>query len=403
MRIVQINAVSGVGSTGNIVEAIHNELTLQSDESFVFWATRTISHDARHFRVGSTFDHKIHAFSRRVFNDQGFHSKLATRLACKKIRDLHPDVVHLHNLHSNYIHLPTLLNFLAKERIAVLVTIHDCWFFTGGCTHFKGIGCEQWKKSCANCPVKGLNLRANILFDRKLELFHSLPFLAVNGVSEWTTRAARESAILSHANLYETIYNWVGKSFNEPVNNIDMENVKRKYNIPLIGKIILGVSQGWSDSKGLKEFFAIADNLEREDFHVVLVGNHTSAPAHDNITYVNYTENQRELICLYTLADVFVNPSKYETFGLTTAEAMACGTPIVAYNNTGAKEIVTSECGILAEDGNVIELIESVKTILSNGKKIYFDSCIKRVKQFFNKDKQVNKYISLYKEIISRK
>ena len=111
MRILQINAVYGVGSTGHIVQDIHEMLCAEGHESYVFWATGCANADdpAYFYQIGSQLDHKIHAVRRRIGKDQGWHSKLATKAACEKIKLLKPDVVHLHNLHSNYIHLPTLM------------------------------------------------------------------------------------------------------------------------------------------------------------------------------------------------------------------------------------------------------------------------------------------------------
>ena len=105
---------------------------------------------------------------------------------------------------------------------------------------------------------------------------------------------------------------------------------------------------------------------------------------------------------MYSAADLFVNPSRAETFGLVTAEALSCGTPVVAYDNTGSSEIVSEDCGMLVEDGNVDELVSAVKTIIARGKEVFSQSCRRRACDNFEKNVQVQKYINLYKTIISK-
>ena len=135
---------------------------------------------------------------------------------------------------------------------------------------------------------------------------------------------------------------------------------------------------------------------------VVLVGNHNGLQSDDNLRFVGYTKNQQELAELYSAADVFMNPSSFETFGLVTAEAMACGTPVVAYRNTGTAELVTEACGVLVDNQNVEKLIEAVRYVLSRSKTDYSVECVENVIRKFEKHAQLDKYLSLYRRMADK-
>jgi len=402
MKIVQINAVYGVGSTGRIAQDIAAELHKQGHECYVFWAiTCREDGNTRLIRVGNTLDHKLHALLRRIDGKQGWHSKAATRKLCRELLQIKPDVVHLHNLHSNYIHLPRLLRFLGEYKIPTLITIHDSWMFTCGyCSHYFYHNCDQWTKGCTDCPAvkKALRKDGARMYGIKEELYRQIPKLAINGVSQWTTEAAGRG-ILKTAKIQETVYNWIDTELFEPQNNA--AEVREKYGIPEGNKLILGVSQGWSERKGLREFLQIADEM-RGEATVILVGEDCGIPERENLKCIGFTNNRQELIDLYSAADVFVNPSRAETFGLVTAEALSCGTPVVAYNNSGSAELVAPQCGALATDGDADALVSMTRRVLDNPKESYSVACRQWVLENFEKQTQLQKYVELYEKLMEK-
>lgn len=399
MKIIQINAVYGIGSTGRIVQDISQALTTQGHESYVFWAIQCQKDDhARFIRIGNTLDHKLHALLRRLDGKQAWHSKAATREACRHILQIAPDVVHLHNLHSNYIHLPELLRFLGKHSIPTLITLHDSWMYTCGCcTHHHHFSCSSWTKNCSACPAvpKYRQNTAAEMYRTKQVLFEKMHPLAVNGVSRWTTADAQRS-MLKHADHIQCIYNWVDTQFFSP--RPSSAQIRKKYGIPKHHKLILGVSQGWSEQKGLREFLSIAETLNHSAT-ILLVGQDHGIPQTANLRCIGFTSDRQELAELYSAADLFLNPSRAETFGLVTAEAMACGTPVVAYDNSGSSELVPEQCGALAPDGDLAALTEQVKKVLCNGKASYTAACRQWVCDNFDKEKQVRKYLDLYTQL----
>ena len=403
MKILQINAVYGVSSTGKIVRDISDGLIAEGHSSYIMWATACKSNGAKAelIRLGNTLDHKLHALLRRIDGAHGMHSRLATKIACRKILEISPDVVHLHNLHSNYIHLAMLLKFLAKNNIPTLITMHDCWFVGGYCMHYMYHNCNGWLNGCERCPAVNKLLRKKVTrrFEERKKLYSSIKRLAVNGVSRWTTETAKKS-ILGVAKSIETIYNWVDTEIFAPKDNRD--EVAARFGITDGKKIILGVSQSWCQGKGLDTFLYLAEELS-DIAYVILVGENCGVPDRDNLRCIGFTSNVDELVELYSAADVFVNASEAETFGLVTVEAMACGTPVVAYDNSGSSEIISEDCGVLVEDGNKAAILKGVSDILSKDKKQFSDACVQRVFKYFEKTRQIERYIKFYEHISSSK
>lgn len=396
MKIVHINATYGIGSTGQIVKDLHEAALVAGHESHAFWATATIysSHTHNIHRIGNALDHKLHALFRRLGGLQGSHSRISTALLCRKLSELNPDVVHLHNLHSNYINIPLLLNQLVHMQVEVVITLHDCWFLTGYCTHYIPYQCNQWQNDCKNCPAVHSHWKKRQVENRKTYLkssFARMKCVKIVGVSPWITEAGR-IAISGENISHSCIYNWIDGTVFFPVDS--KKQVRNDYNIPDNHKIIMGVAQAWSKNKGLEEMLAVADRLSATAT-LLLVGERNNAPLKPNIRYLG-RRKQNELRSLYSAADVFVNPSRMETFGLVTVEAMACGTPVVCYDNTAFKAIVPPQCGILVEDGKAENFIQAIVQILLDGKTKYSENCCKWSSLNYDKEHQINKYHNIY-------
>ena len=152
----------------------------------------------------------------------------------------------------------------------------------------------------------------------------------------------------------------------------------------------------WDERKGIKDFFELQKML-RENQQIVLVGLSDAqiAKLPEGILGIKRTNSIEELAEIYSTADVFVNASQEETMGLTTVEALACGTPAVVYNATAVPEVVDETCGVVVEAGNVDELYNAINHIDFSS-----EACVRRAADF-EKNMQYGKYYKLYKEIIN--
>lgn len=394
MRILQINAVYKTKSTGRIAMEMHKYFQNKGIASYVAYGTENTdtSGDPNVFQVGNIVDHKIHAVMYRLDKLQGCHSTLATLHLLKKIKEIKPDIVLTHNLHSNYLNVPLLFKKLKDMNINLVVDLHDCWFMTGGCYHYTASGCDKWLTGCRECPKfgKAAEKKYKINCD-VLEYVHP----TVIATSKWIEGEAKESLLNERTDI-RMIYDWIDAKTFYPRNGT---KVREKYGIGT-RTMILGVSVCWSSDKGQTEMIKIAKDIP--EAAVVLVGNQPkNAEYPPNVITIAFTDSKEELAELYSAADVFFNPSKQETFGLVSGEALACGTPLVVYNTTACPEFATEYTGVVMEKSS--DVTEAVKAMLEKNNKYGRDFVRKKCREFveenFNMEKNIDKYIELFDEI----
>lgn len=395
MRILQINAVYKTKSTGRIVMELHQKFKELGHESYVAYGTENTetAPDENVFMVGNVLDHKLHALAYRIDKMQGCHSRLATVFLLRRIKKIRPDIVVTHNMHSNYLDVPYFLKKLKDMSISIAVVLHDCWHFTGGCYHYTDKGCAGWLAGCKNCNFLGRTAQKKYRINCRIFDYVKPTVIAT---SKWIEHEAKRSLLSDRCDIY-MIYNWIDTKTFYPRKST---NIREKYNITG-KKIILGVATGWSPDKGQNEMISIAK--EFPDSSVVLVGNQAvKAEYPDNVIQIPFTDSKDELAELYSIADVFFNPSVQESFGLTSGEALACGTPIVVYNKTACPEFVTGNNGYIMKSKDDIK--KAVCTIFEKeellGREAISKECTDFVKKNFDLDKNVKEYLKLFEKVI---
>ena len=403
MKVLQINAVNMVASTGQNVAELSDFLIKCGHTSVVAYSNGPSLRPQNEYRIGSKFDTKLHGLLSRITGKQGYFSKSATRRLLSFIGNFNPDVVVLHNLHANYINLPMLLKFLAKKDIATVVVLHDCWFYTGKCCHYTVEGCLKWQDSCGNCPsLKKHNIswffdKTTKMLKDKSDHFSSIPRLAVVGVSDWITNEAKKSTVFNNVKFFKRIYNWIDT---DTFSSCSADELKEKLSLA-DKKVILSVAYGWTADKGLNTILEMSKKLT-EDEKILLVGDICEdVTLNDNIVHIPTTDSPKKLAQYYSIADVFIQPSLEETFGKVTAEALACGVPVVCFNSTTTPELVSDECGIVLNTFAADSMLSAARRIISEGKGFYSDKCRQSALRLFSKEKNTKEYISVFEELIN--
>lgn len=401
MRVIQLNACYGYGSTGIIVRDLQ-DLCLRHGIECVVAFPKSKGTVKGGYRIGNLFTNKIHAILARISGKQGYFSLFSTLKFLFYLNHYKPDIIHLHNLHGCYINLPALLKYAAKRKIAMVVTLHDCWFYTGGCSHYTSICCDKWLKECGNCPRRYDETAAylwdgssRILADRK-RLFGNIKNLACVGVSNWIAEEAHRTVFKDA--ICMTIHNGVDIDFFHPVES----DFREKYNLR-DKKIILAPANKWFSEINQGTFNYFASHLSDEMCMVFIGTGCDEKRLTGNMINLGFISSQEKLRDVYSSADVMVNCTREESLSLLNVEVQACGTPVITYSNTGVKETVDGKCGFAVDNGNPKEMWTVLVNVLSKGRMCFSEDCISWIKQSFNKEYNYIKYIELYKRLIGNK
>jgi len=397
MKLLQINAVYKTRSTGRSMWELDQYFTEKAHQVCAAFSVGAVEDPQTEYLIGDHLGQKSHAFLSRLTGLQGYFSRYSTKKLLRFMDAYQPDAVILRNLHANYIHLPKLLKYLAKKDIPTVAVLHDCWFYTGKCCHYTVAGCDRWQERCGNCPAKK-KYNKSWLFDRsskmladKIKYFRAIPRLGVVAVSDWLLKEAKKAPVFQNAVVMERIYNWIDTEKFAP-----QDTSALRQELGLTDKsVVLSVASGWNREKGLDAVLDLAKRLQPQQ-RLLLVGNipdETQLP--EQVIHLPATDSVEQLVALYSLADVFFQPSLEETFGKVSAEALACGTPVVCFNSTANPELVGPGCGAVAEPGNVEEAFREIQAILRDGKHSYTANCRQFAKDQFNMQKNADHYLTL--------
>lgn len=390
MKIVQINALCGKGSTGKICVDVSKLLTEKGIENYILYSMSNSD-----YPLGIKFTNakylKIQALKSRVFGNYGFNSKKATKNLIKELEKIQPDIVHIHNIHSNDVNLEMLFNYLRTNKIKVYWTFHDCWAMTAYCPHFDMIGCDKWKTLCHKCALRKSYSwffdRSQKQYERKKAIFDGIDLTIVTP-SKWLAGVVKESFLKDYD--VKVTNNGIDLDIFKPTES----DFREKYNLQN-KKIVLGVSFGWGPKKGLDVFIELSKMLP-ENYQIVLVGTNDSVDKQlpSNIISIHKTNNQMELAGIYTSADVFVNPTRQDTYPTVNMESLACGTPVITFKTGGSPEILGECCGSVV-DKNDVEGMKTEIIRICEGKSDFVNACLERALDF-NRSDRYQDYINLY-------
>ena len=339
-KILFINTVC-YGSTGQICKDLYELAEKRGYNCCIAFGRGECDDKYNSIRIGNDLDVYKSVLMTRLFDNHGFSNKKSTIQFLNQIEQFDPDIIHLHNIHGYYLNIQILFNYLKTSRAKIVWTFHDCWPFTGHCVHFLSNHCYKWKNKCYDCkfhkeyPGSYMD-RSEFNFKEKKKLFTLIKNkTTIIAVSDWLKNELSESFF---------------KDFNIKTikNGIDLEifhyrnsDFKEKYAL-LNKKVLLGVASVWTEKKGLNDFYYLS-NLLDESFKIVLVGLNKKQikfveKKYKNILCIERTKNAVQLAEIYSSADVFLNFTKEESFGLVNYEAQACGVSVLTYDSGGTKE-----------------------------------------------------------------
>lgn len=361
-------------------------------------------HSSQLVPVGNKLDLGLHWLATRLFDAHGLASRRATKQLIHRIRDIDPDIVHIHNVHGYYLNYPLLCQFLAERGKPVIWTVHDCWLYTGHCYHYSAAGCNRWQTGCCHCPQKkafpasfGLD-RSRRNWLRKQQTFASIPSLTLVAASYWMRGDLSKSFL--KAVSCRVIHNGIDLDTFQPRRNTGLPAA---YGVTQ-SVFYLAIASIWLPEKGLPDLICLSSML-RPDEQLVLVGKLTAqqkAALPKSIVTIDRTTDAQALAALYTAAAALVNPTWQDNYPTVNMEAIACGTPVVTYRTGGSMESITPQTGFVVKQGNVEELVRHLHEIREAGKAYWHTNCRSHALQHFDKKQCFQAYIQLYEDLAAR-
>lgn len=402
MKILLIDVNYGKSSTGKIVYDLAQKLN-ESDTNIakvLYGRGDKIYDDNVGIRVSSVIEVYFHALMTRLTGLNGFFSFFSTRKIISEIKKFKPDVIHLHELHGYYVNYSKVLDFIKQNNLPVVWTFHCEFAYTGKCGY--SYDCEKWKTECNSCPqIK--EYPASLYFDFTRYMFNKKKsdFLNFKNIifvtpSKWLAKRVKQSFLAMH-------------DIRVVHNGIDTEKIFypkfgfQKKSDRSVKTIISVAPDIMSDRKGGKWIIELAKRFD-DSFRFILVGvvgEIEDLPS--NVVAINRTNNQSELADFYSSADLFLICSKRENFPTTCLESLACGTPVMGFDEGGTAETAPNGLGVFVPFGN-LELLEySVRRFFDGDISISSSDCREFASKFYSKNTMFNNYISIYNEILAKK
>lgn len=401
MRIVEIN-MTNFGSTGKIMLQIAEMVNSNHGSAICCVPSSRVNKKNKQENqvfIGTILTRQIHRYLARYTGFQDCFSIIATIRFLKHITKYKPDLIHLHNIHGNYINLPMLFHYIKKYNIPVIWTLHDCWSFTGQCPYFTMVKCSKWQTGCYECPQTNIYPssyvdRTRTMWKLKKKWFEGVENLIIVTPSHWLANLVKKSYLKNYD--VRVIHNGIDLKVFHPT----FSDFREKYNIGMLKKIVLGVAFDWGEQKGLDIFIKLSQELDEEKYQIVLIGTDEiiDKGLPRNIISIHRTHNQTQLAEIYTVADIFVNPTREENYPTVNMEAIACGTPVITFNTGGSPESVEENTGLVipCDDFELLKLsIKKICELEIFSERDCVESAVK-----FDKNKKYEAYIKLYESLI---
>lgn len=387
-KVLFINSIVGNGSTGRIITGLMDALSAKGIESVCAYGRNSAPEGYRTYRIGSDMDVNIHGVLSRITDRHGMYSAGVTKKLIEFIRSEDPDLIHIHNVHGYYVNVRMLFKYLKDEYMKkaghrIVWTLHDCWTFTGHCTHFAYIGCDKWKaEGCHDCPQKR-QYPASFLMDSskrnyidKKALFTGIPETELVTPSRWLKDEVQKSYLKDYpVHVVPT--------------GIDLKrfrcldsDLRERYGIG-DRLLLLGVANPWRERKGIDDFMEMAERLKNKAM-IVMIGLKPSQMKNlpENVIGIGHTDSIEEMVQWYSTADIYVNLTLEDTFPTTNLESMACGTPVITYETGGSPESLTSDTGIVVPVRDMDGVLRAIEDMASRDAEKTARACRTQAEQY---------------------
>lgn len=403
MRVVQINCIYPGGSTGKIVSDINTCLCDKGFQSFVIYGIGDKNYTENNIiKIVPEIIRKMQSLRARVTGYPYGGCIIGTYKIIKLLGKITPDVVHLHCINGYMVNIYKVLNYLKRNNIPTVLTLHAEFMYTSGCSY--AVECMKWISGCHDCERIGLEHPQSIFFDRTskewkkmCDAFENFERLIICPVSDWVKERANLSPFFK-GNIMETVLNGVNTElfhFNKKL------KVIQKLNVSTDCKIIIHVTPDfYGVMKGGTHVLEMAKRFENENVIFLIIGVKGKQNfSLKNVHTIEHTSSQKELAEYYSIADVCLLTSVRETFSMVCAESLCCGTPVAGFKAGAPETISIPEYSSFVEQGNDNELEIVLRNFLSvnwDKEKISKEAC-----ELYARTKMCEKYIKQYEKAMN--
>lgn len=407
MKIIQVNVVADLGSTGKICQCIDEALARQGIESLVCYGRKSAASTERRYKFGREWEAAVSKAANRLGWLMYASSSLSTRHLIAKIKEERPDVVHMHCINGYCVNIYRLLHFLAAEKIPTVVTHHAEFFYTGSCGH--ALDCRQFMQAegCRECPARRdatgalWSDRSNVAWQRMRDAFARFDGdkLEFTTVSSWVRERSLLSPIVAGYDCHVVENGLDTAIFHAAENRAEGRRL-----VPgCHSKMVLHVTASFSDSpnafKGGHIVLELARQMPDVTFVIAASYSHVSGSLPPNVYLHGRTKDQHELAELYNAADATIVTSLRETFSMVVAESLCCGTPVVGFQAGGPESIAIEPfSAFIPRQNGVYALRTALRDMLNrrfDNTEISRRACAK-----FSTDAMAGKYISIYRSML---
>lgn len=320
-----------------------------------------------------------------------------------KINASDADIVHLHWIANGMISVKNL----SRIKKPIVWSLHDMWAFTGGC-HYDS-GCGKYATHCNACPVLGSIQRTDLsytVFKKKAKNFTKIPSLTIVGLSRWITDCAKKSPLFTGRDIVN-LPNPLDTRIFRPIKK---EIARDLLNLPMNRKLVLfGADYATHDPrKGFAEFCIAMHSVKSMNLDLLLFGAGRPLESIDlgfPVHHLGHIPGDLSLRILYSAVDLMVVPSIQENLSNTIMESLACGTPVVAFDIGGNRDMIDHQKnGYLAIPYSPVSLADGIDWILNYpSPQNLSENARGKIMETFESGKVAGKYVELYRKVIGEK
>ena len=416
---VAVNAAhDGVVSTMFVKNRQTNDPTVRSVDEFVpHHAWYRVCQWVKEKCVNKYWHALWHPYKKT--NEKNFKSDLRGMGIGDAFHKMDYDVLHMHWINNRFLRLSDI-----PSDKPIIWTLHDSWQFCGECHYF--LDCENYKQECGCCPQLGSknpNDLSHLIWKAK-QKYYADKNITIVCPTQWLADCAAASGLFRGRDI-RVIPNCLDTDVFRPLSKTEIVEFAEHQQNAVVSRvlreatqekglakpfILYGAANAASDRrKGFASLLSALQILDKQGFEANLVvfgASEADLPLcfdHISLTFVGYVRDVNVLVSLYNVADVMVVPSYTEVFGQTASEAMACGTPVVAFRCTGIQDVVGADGGYLAEPYSEKDLAYGIEWVLEHNRHGEMrDQVRKSAVERFSIPVVAEQYVDLYKEVAGK-